>query len=216
MRYLQTALLLLISASLVACGGGTEQAAVAQPGVTAVVDQPPAVTAAAETITLSGTGATVTEAVTLPWSAARVICSHNGRRNFVVTAHQDGTESLLVNVIGKYQSIRPLFGAGEVYFAIDADGDWTVTVEPLGQADGAPFAGSGPAVSGLFDAPASGPWAYSHDGSRNFVVRLHCGASSDLVVNEIGKVSGSTVVSFAPEPCFWDVEGDGNWSLAPE
>jgi hypothetical protein len=228
-RYPGIALLLLISALLAACGGGTEQPAADQPGVTAVADQPTAVlsveaptevpsvgTADSGPITLSGTGRKVTDPISLPWDNTRVTLSHNGNRNFAVTAYQGGAETLLVNVIGGFQGARPLIGAGEVYLDIDADGDWTATIEPLGQADGAAFAGSGPDVSGLFDAPVSGPWEFSHDGSRNFVVHLHCAGTSDLVQNEVGKVAASTEVSFGTAPCFWEVEGDGNWSLAPQ
>ena len=229
MRYPMHAFILLLCALVVACGGPTNQPAVDQPvGTTVAVqagegapaqaatDVAPAAMTSGQPITLSGTGPATTDPVMVPWDNARVIFSHNGDRNFVVTANQNGVEDPLVNYIGEFEGTRALLGTGEVYFVIDADGDWTVRVEPLGQADGAPFSGTGPAVSGLFEAPASGLWTISHDGSRNFVVNLHCASGSDLIQNEIGKVDVSTEVSFGTGPCFWEVEADGDWSLAPE
>lgn len=218
MRYLAIALLSLVLAILAACGGATEQPAVDQPAesVTLPNEAPLGDMANTEPITFSGTGTTSTDPVTINWDNARVVMSHDGSRNFTVTAYQAGVESLLANVIGDYEGARPLFGNGEVYFGIDADGDWTVIVEPLGQAEGAAFAGSGPGVSGAFDPPPAGPVEYSHDGSRNFVVRLHCASGSELVENEIGGVSGSAAVTFGTGPCFWEVEGDGSWSVTPK
>ncbi len=126
----------------------------------------------------------------------------------------DGQE-LLVNEIGPYDGSRPLAARGPVILDIDADGAWSATIEPISFGAMAPFAGRGDAVSGLFDPPASGPWEIRHDGERNFIVMCHCAGGSDLIQNEIGPVEGSRVVRFGRGPCFWEVQADGNWSLAP-
>jgi hypothetical protein len=102
-----------------------------------------------------------------------------------------------------------------VTFDIDADGAWSFLIEPIGIATSASFSGMGDSVSGLFTPPKSGPWEISHDGKSNFVVWLHCAGGSDLIENEIGRVSGSRFVSFEDGPCLWEVNADGNWSLHP-
>jgi hypothetical protein len=82
-------------------------------------------------------------------------------------------------------------------------------------ADG--FAGSGDTMSDFFVPTDTGaiPYEVSHNGRRNFIVKLHCVSGSTLVQNEIGVVSGSTVVRLKDEPCLWEVEADGEWSLTP-
>jgi hypothetical protein len=38
---------------------------------------------------------------------------------------------------------------------------------------------------------------------------------TDLIVNEIGAFSGSTIIKFDKGPCLWEVNADGSWSLKP-
>ncbi|MEX0682355.1 MAG: hypothetical protein WD472_02750 [Dehalococcoidia bacterium] len=122
-----------------------------------------------------------------------------------------------MNEIGNYSGSRPLFGDEPIVFDVNADGPWTIHIEAISAASGAAFSGTGDAVSGLItDTPDNGGWNISHDGQDNFIVYLHCADGSDLVQNEIGAVSGSTIVSFGDSPCLWEIEADGNWSLAPQ
>ena len=67
----------------------------------------------------------------------------------------------------------------------------------------------------LFDPPAPAPWSFTHDGSRNFSVWLHCTGGSQLVQCELGSADLVSDMSFDAGPCFWAIEADGNWSLAP-
>jgi len=166
-------------------------------------------------ITLTGRGQTATEAVTLPAPVSVATFTHDGSRNFIVTAYTTGRPSLLVNEIGRYRGQRPLSGNAPVTLDIDADGPWTVRIEPIGT-DGTPaFNGTGDAVSALFTPPTTGPWEIAHSGTSNFIVSLHCAGGSRLVQNEIGRVQASAVVQFTRGPCFWEVEADGAWSLKP-
>lgn len=186
------------------------------PAATEAPTDIPATDVPAEPIHLEGNGQTATDAIEIPFPVAVAAFTHNGSRNFAVKAIPDeGSEDLLVNEIGAYTGQVLLPTAAKIMFDIDADGAWTLDINPVGKADGPAFSGKGDAVSGIFDPPDSGPWEFSHDGASNFAVKAVCADRSRLVQNEIGKVSGSGVVQFGSGPCLWSVQADGNWSLAP-
>lgn len=166
-------------------------------------------------IVVRGRGQTATDEIALPSTVSIARFSHSGKRNFIVHVYQDGEEDLLINEIGPYQGERPLWGSDPVMFDIDADGAWTVEIRPIGVVDSAACKGTGDAVWGLFEPMDPGPWEVFHTGRANFIVHLHCAGGSDLIQNEIGKVEGSTVVSFPEGPCLWEVQADGGWGLRP-
>lgn len=174
-----------------------------------------------EPIVLSGSGNYATDPVELPYPANATF-THRGAANFIVYQHQGGREHLLVNTIGSYEGTRPLWAERQTLtkpslFDITADGAWTITIEAIDCcAESGEFEGRGDAVSVGFltDAP-SGPWEIRHDGSENFIVYLHCTAGSTLVVNEIGPVEESAVVTLRGDFCIWEVRADGAWSLRP-
>ncbi len=155
--------------------------------------------------------------ITPPSAISTITFTHAGSSNFIVKVFQDGAEDLLVNEIGRYEGTRAIVGAAPFFLEIDADGSWTALIEPIGIVTSSRFSGTGDAISGLFipSSTSAAPWEVSHDGSSNFIVWLSCAGGTDLVQNEIGAVSGSTVVSFAEGPCYWDVQADGSWSLNP-
>lgn len=194
----------------------------ATPAPTATPSPIPATATPIPPVVIEGNGQTVTDPFTPPATINRVTLTHQGRRNFIVQVFKaDGSEENMANEIGNYEGIRPLIGAtGEYYFEIDADGSWTIRVEAMTQeldaADG--IEGSGDYVSGVFTPANDGPTPYNvtHNGERNFIVHLYCAGGEDSVQNEIGVVSGSTVVRFSEGPCFWDVQADGAWSLMPK
>lgn len=166
-------------------------------------------------VDLKGSGQMATDMITLPAPVCVAKFTHNGSGNFIVTIYQGDEQNLLINHIGRYEGARPLAGAKPLALDIKADGDWTVHIEPIAQGGMPAFSGKGDAVSALFDPPGTGPWEVKHDGTANFIVQLHCAGGSDLVQNEIGAVSGSTMMRFGKGPCMWEVQADGNWSLAP-
>lgn len=177
-------------------------------------------TATPEPVVLQGSGQAVTDPFSLPFPVSRIRFTHDGRRNFVVKVYKaDGSDDLVVNTIGSYEGARPVIGDGEFYLEIDADGAWTATVEPLGfnEAYASGLKGSGDAASALFTPqPGAVPFTFSHSGERNFAVWLHCAGGDDLLQNEIGAFEGQAVVRFTEGPCFWEVEADGAWSIAPK
>jgi hypothetical protein len=177
--------------------------------------QPPSVPSRAAPIALSGRGQTATNAVTPPWPISVATLSHDGRSNFIVKSFKGGRSTLLVNEIGQYRGQRPLVGTDPITFDIDADGAWTIRIEPIAQGGAPPFSGRGDAVGALFAPPSSGAWEISHDGKSNFIASLHCASGSSLIQNEIGPVLGSRMVQFGRGPCFWEVEADGAWILNP-
>jgi hypothetical protein len=190
-----------------------EPAATPEPTATRT---PPTPTPIPEPVVLSGRGQTATEPVRLPSAISVATFTHSGWSNFIVQVHQGSARpDLLINVIGNYNGARPLTGSEPIIFDIDADGAWTIRIEPIGRATSPAFEGVGDAVSGLFDPPSPGAWEFFHDGRSNFIVRAHCGGGTTLVQNEIGAVSGSRVVTFRSGPCTWEVRADGNWRLAP-
>ncbi len=168
---------------------------------------------------LTGSGSTVTQRVALPSQYNRVVTSHRGERNFIVWAYYENSErkALVANGIGDYGSMRPLEGPGAVSFEVQADGDWSLTLEPLPQEAGAAssLVGTGDYTSGFFTPARTGniPFNATHDGTRNFIAWLHCEGGDDLAVNQIGTFSGSVMVTFRRGPCYWEVQADGNWTL---
>jgi hypothetical protein len=143
---------------------------------------------------------------------------HNGARNFAVWAYDAGDDrELLVNTIGAYQGMRWL-PPGVYSMEIDADGAWTMVVAPmaLDQAAGGAMQGAGDYVSGVFEAEGGrAAYTFSHDGSRNFAVWLYCENGRDLLMNDVGAVQAEAMVR-ASGRCFWDVQADGAWSIAPK
>lgn len=173
--------------------------------------QPPAPPAGQ---TLTGSGAKV-ENISVGTNST-VTLSHDGSSNFSIWAYADGgRRQLLVNEIGGYHGVRWL-GPGSYMLEITADGNWSIAIAPIGQANDAVnnLGGTGDYVSGYFPNPGR-PTAYhfSHNGSSNFAVWLVCANGRDLGVNEIGPVDSDTVVEARGTPCFWDVTADGGWSI---
>jgi hypothetical protein len=173
-------------------------------------------------VVITGKGQMVTDPFTPPGSINRVTLTHQGRRNFIVQVFgSTGSEGSMVNEIGTYQGIRPLLAdEDQYYFEVNADGAWTIRVEAItAEPDAAKgISGKGDYVSGLFEPSATGPVPHNltHTGKRNFIVHVYCAGGEDAVENEIGQVDGSVVVRFKDGPCFWDVQADGDWTIAPK
>lgn len=194
----------------------SEPAATDEPAATEAPTEIPPTEIPPEPIHLEGSGQTATDSIDVAFPLAVASFTHSGQRNFIVKLYpEEGREDLLVNTIGDYTGHVLLPSSGKMNFDIDADGAWTIDINPVGRVDTAAFDGHGDMVSGVFDPPDNGPWEFSHDGERNFIVKLMCAGGTDLVQNELGPVSGSGMVRFDDGPCLWSVQADGNWSLSP-
>ncbi len=190
------------------------------PAPSATPTEAPTATPLPQPVDLSGEGQKVTDAIVLPSALNRIHFTHTGRRNFIVKAYaENGSESYLVNAIGRYDGIRPMLADGPVTFEITADGSWTMHVEALGgQPEAAALSGTGDYTSGVF-APASTkpvPYTFTHTGKRNFIVHLYCAGGEDIIQNEIGAVQNEAIVRASEGPCFWEVQADGDWTLGPK
>lgn len=172
-------------------------------------------------IVLSGIGAKVTDPIMIPFGYARATFTHDGRSNFIVWAYQGSDRDLVVNEIGAYTGSRFVAGKKETFFEIDADGTWSLRLEPLGYNQGIAtggIQGRGDTVSDLFEPAKIGniPYRFSHNGNSNFIVWLYCTGGNDLIQNEIGPVASEAVARFSKGPCFYEVQADGDWSIAPK
>ncbi len=167
-------------------------------------------------IVLRGTGQTATNDINLPASASIAEFTHTGRSNFAVFVFRGTDKQLLINTIGSYGGSRPLTGPSPIKLQIEADGPWTVRIAPIVCcARSGEFVGKGDAVSVQFSAPSASTWDFFHDGKSNFAVFLTCGTNRQLVQNRIGAFQGSAIQIIPPGNCYWEVQGDGNWSLKP-
>jgi len=170
-------------------------------------------------IRLSGRGDDVVR-LDKPDVPAIITLTHSGSRNFVVTNY-DGNGSqidLLVNEIGNYNGTRPLdFGASELTerLEIQADGSWTVLIEPISEAKSVRVpttntSGQGDMVL-LLSGSSPDTAEISHTGESNFVVQAY-GNSRRLLVNEIGNYSGTVIVP--QDTLVLEIVADGRWQIA--
>lgn len=170
-----------------------------------------------EPVTVTGTGDGV---VPVPAAVGVVTASHDGSRNFAITAlnvNNESTGDLLVNTIGPYSGTTA-FGLSAFTDAtnlqVTADGNWSITIVPIAAAPPMtlPATGAGDAVLLYDGGPAT--WAITHDGSSNIAVIAHGGLFPDLLVNEIGPYSGTVPVSAGPSVVI--LKADGGWSITPQ
>jgi hypothetical protein len=177
------------------------------------------------TITLDGTGPDVLEFDPQIADSAIATFTHDGQANFAVqslAANADPID-LMVNAVGDYSGTT-LFNQNEgdttAALQVDADGAWTVVIDPATSApawDGAsPLMGTGDAVYRVVP-PSSGlaTVTLTHEGDENFAVSAYPegGGFPDLLANEIGAFNGQTVL---PDGTWLlEIVADGTWSVTP-
>lgn len=177
---------------------------------------------ASEPITFSGFGNTVTDPFVVPFPLARVTYDQTTDHLFQVRAYPTNgeTERLIVNEIGDVIGAW-LFVASEdeYYFEIEADGNWSFTLEPLDVTaqNLDTLSGVGPWVTDLYRPARQGntPYLVEFQGDGLAQIRLHCNNGTELVLNEIDSITSETVVDINGDLCFWEIEGDGTWSFTP-
>lgn len=163
--------------------------------------------------TVEGSGASV---VPLPAGAefGVVRATHDGRRNFIVTALDSQNERVdgLFNEIGAYSgtTVWGLLGDTATQLQVEADGAWSLTFEPIGALPELvlPAGGTGDSVL-VYRGGAATP-TFSHDGERNFIVTAY-GDRRNGLVNEIGQYSGTHAMTAGPSIIV--IQADGNWTI---
>jgi hypothetical protein len=224
--------MILAALALAACSGTNVAAPTGTPGSDATstpggavpTDTPAPTAVSFKAITLTGKGDKVVKFTIPTDSAALATATYKGGANFAIeTLAADGSQNgLLVNTIGAYSGTT-LFdaNAGEhsVAFKVTASAAWTIVVKPITAArvwtTRAKLTGKGddvvqvsPPPSGLATIDVAGT------GSENFVVQSYGPNGQDLLVNEIGKYSGSVQL---PDGAFLlTVESNGAWTIALE
>jgi hypothetical protein len=152
-----------------------------------------------------------------------VVASNDGNSNFIVSSLNEGLEEidLIVNEIGPITS-RNLMNVTEseaaTHFEVTAEGNWRLEIHQLSDAvdtgvvkswDGAAtFTGSGNDVLVYTGNP--GILQYSNSGDSNFIVYAYSD-SSDILINDIGPVEGSSRITAGP--LLLDVQAAGDWAL---
>lgn len=129
----------------------------------------------------------------------------------------NGSSSLLVNEIGSYRGqhlINVYDGDATTRFTVEAEGDWTITVEDLSTAEQFTGAASGSGDRVIYMSATFDVASITNDGDSNFIIYAY-GAenTSPLIVNEIGAYSGTLEMM---GPAFVQVESTGNWSITPQ
>ncbi len=192
----------------------------ARPTPTAI-PEPPEVRPLTRGVQISGHGDGTTDGITPQYDSGLnvgidvVKLTHDGHSSFIVTATQDSQSETVASAIGPYTGERPLVITDTIAFHVVADGNWTMTIQPIPSGATPNFSGNGDAVGGYFNPPAPSTWTVSHDGKDTFYVYAHCVGGSILVENTSGAVHDSPQVEFPRGPCFWEVRADGAWSLQP-
>jgi len=154
-----------------------------------------------------------------------VLASNDGTSNFTVESLTEGLEDveLVVNEIGPITSrnlMNTRQGDTATYFEVSAEGNWRLELIEVAVAiqtgvivtwDGvAPLTGSGNDVFAYSGSP--GILQYSNSGDSNFVVEAYSDDDSDLLVNDIGPVDGSSRITAGP--LVVTVSANDAWSLA--
>jgi hypothetical protein len=157
--------------------------------------------------------------VNLP-SAAKagiVTAKSAGSGNFVIeTLDSKNKETgLLVNVIGAYHGTTA-FGLSDEDVArlkITATGRWSVQVAPIATAPQLRSSATSRTDAVYLWLGGPSDWAMTHKGDSNFVVTEYGGEGfgPNLLVNEIGKYSGTVPAEQGPSVV--TVEASSLWTL---
>jgi hypothetical protein len=181
--------------------------------------------------TFQGHGKSVSPKFSLQQGLSVFRVTHNGKANFAIWLMDDqGSRiDLLVNTIGSYDARKAegITKAGTYIMDVEADGNWTVTVEQPRPSDapGLPqtFTGTGRTVSPFFSLPSGLITVdMSHNGKANFAIWLmdKDGQQEDLLVNTIGQFQGSKALGvgqlLGPSTGvhLLDIEADGAWTVS--
>lgn len=180
-----------------------------------------------ETVTLSGTGDTATNAFSLELGLTIIRLTHDGSSNFaVLLMNSDSGDrvELVANEIGTFDGSKPIeiTTTGNHILDIDSDGNWTASIEqprPNSAEKKTSFSGTGQQASAFFTMEAGTRiFTITHTGDGHFsvVLRGKSGDYLDVLANEIGNYSGSTAYPNSVENIFiFEIDADqtATWTI---
>lgn len=176
-------------------------------------------TPAPEPIELKGNGPDVVDIDKGAYAAFALISGNFGDAGYfsVTSFTAGGQENLLVNTTDSYVGERPIdFLDGEVTkrFQVEADGEWKITVFPLGAARriNAPglLEGEGDSVL-IIDGSPDVALISGNSGSQYFSVTGYSSASTDLLVNTTDPYNGKVILD--PGAVILEIAAIGPWSI---
>ena len=161
----------------------------------------------------SGHGDDVVSGITVGDNLYRIHFTHSGSRNFIVRSYdKTDDKNLLVNEIGLYDGYVLLMGKSPFMIEINANGDWTFLIEPIGSTNSTSFSGKGDYVTDKMTT-STGVWHFTHTGKSNFIVHAFTTDGMALVINEIGQYDGKVRIDVpAGSLMLLEIEGDGDWT----
>ena len=177
--------------------------------------------AAPETQTFSGTDDEVIT-VSAFKDPVLVTATYEGESNFIVyPVDSSGKRGFSwFNEIDSWSGrvFQPGVTKAWAAFAVETQGDWTITISPLSSAkviNPKSYSGSGADVI-KFNKASKGlkKLTVTHDGESNFFVRpiSSKGKQGFSLVNEIGEYNGTTLLP--NDTLYLAVIGDGNWTIS--
>lgn len=215
-------ILLLVAANIVMLSPGAGQSA-AEEAPPATEEEPAQEEPEVEPVVLEGTGDSVEEFDTFS-DLGFAAMTHDGAGTFQVWSYAEGADEeereTLKLVDGAYDGAVLIneSGPGLARLGIEADGAWTVELQPITEApvwSDTEVSGSGDEVL-LYESDADAPVDVhaTHSGESNFIVNAYPFSGDGLFVNEVGPFDGTVPMGEAPE--YVEVVADGDWSLTFE
>lgn len=181
----------------------------------------PKPTATVAPISFSGKGAKVISGVSIPYNICKVVLHHDGKSNFVIVPYDKSGDrkSSLVNEIGNYSgAVICANRIDEGMLEVKADGNWSISFEPIEQGGTSNITGSGSWVSPFFTLKKGMQIvSLSNEGKGNFIVTVYdeTGKRYSSLANEIGDYTGEAVFNGGVDGrkyCI-SVMSRGKWSV---
>ena len=169
-----------------------------------------------EATTYKGTGTKVVKIAKPEDGPVLATFTHDGGSNFAVWSLDSDLEQidLLVNTIGRFSGTTLLDrydGESTARIEVEADGAWTIKLQPLSAARQFTDKAQGEGPDVLIYQGSAGVATLKNQGESNFAVWFFSTDSSDLAANEIGNYTGEAVIPAGPTAV--QVESEGKWSI---
>jgi len=121
-----------------------------------------------------------------------------------------------VRSIGPHDGTRLVKpGPESIDVIVDAAENWKVEMYPVPSGGTSSVYGRGDMVGAFFEPAPNSTWNIVFDGFGENTARLHCGQADLPVAHSHGPSTARLSFSLINGPCFWELIGDGDWSVSP-